>query len=140
VAFTRPTARFVRVVTTAAAKAFATSVARPPLRARAATVMKSASVSAVAVTFPSSWRALDRGFVLSDHADWPGLNNAIGATGAEQVIVTHGQIPVLVRWLNEQGLDASAFETEYGDEEVGDVQPAAAQTDVVSEPEPGTAE
>lgn len=74
-------------------------------------------------------RALDRGFVLSDHADWPGLMNAIGATGAQQVIVTHGQIPVLVRWLNEQGLDASAFETEYGDEEVGDSQPAEARTE-----------
>ena len=65
-------------------------------------------------------RALDRGFVLSDHADWPGLMNALGATGAQQVIVTHGQIPVMVRWLNEQGLDATAFETEYGDEEIGE--------------------
>src|SRR5262249_12547164 len=35
-------------------------------------------------------RALDRGFVLSDHADWPGLNHAIAASGAERVIVTHG--------------------------------------------------
>lgn len=65
-------------------------------------------------------RALDRGFVLSDHADWPGLMQAIGATGAGQVIVTHGQIPVMVRWLSEQGFAASAFDTEYGDEEIGD--------------------
>ena len=43
--------------------------------------------------------ALDRGFVLSDHADWPGLHAAIAATGAERVIVTHGQVPVMVRWL-----------------------------------------
>jgi putative mRNA 3-end processing factor len=61
-------------------------------------------------------RALDRGFVLSDHADWPGLMQAIGATGAQRVIVTHGQIPIVVRWLAEQGLRAEAFATEYGDE------------------------
>ena len=62
-------------------------------------------------------RALDRGFVLSDHADWPGLMHAIGATGARRVIVTHGQVPVMVRWLREQGLDAEAFETEFGEEQ-----------------------
>jgi putative mRNA 3-end processing factor len=62
-------------------------------------------------------RAVDRGFVLSDHADWPGLQRAIGATGAERVIVTHGYESVMVRWLTEQGLDAGAFATEYGDEQ-----------------------
>ena len=62
-------------------------------------------------------RGLDRGFVLSDHADWPGLHAAIAATGAERVIVTHGQVPVMVRWLCENGLDAEAFETEYGDDD-----------------------
>jgi putative mRNA 3-end processing factor len=62
-------------------------------------------------------RALDRGFVLSDHADWPGLMQAIGATGAQRVIVTHGQVPVMVRWLREQGLVAEAFETEFGDDD-----------------------
>jgi putative mRNA 3-end processing factor len=60
-------------------------------------------------------RALDRGFVLSDHADWPGLQQAIAATGASRVIVTHGYVEVLVRWLGEQGLQAEAFATEYGD-------------------------
>lgn len=64
----------------------------------------------------------DRGFVLSDHADWPGLLSAIGASGAKRVIVTHGSVPVLVRYLQEQGLQAESFETEYGDEaqETGD--------------------
>jgi putative mRNA 3-end processing factor len=62
-------------------------------------------------------RGVDRGFVLSDHADWPGLLQAIGATGAQRVIVTHGSIPVLVRWLQQQGLQASGFDTEYGDDE-----------------------
>ncbi|WP_242468403.1 ligase-associated DNA damage response exonuclease [Burkholderia plantarii] len=61
-------------------------------------------------------RGVDRGFVLSDHADWPGLQQAIGASGAGRVIVTHGQIEPMVRWLTEQGLDAGAFATEYGDE------------------------
>jgi putative mRNA 3-end processing factor len=62
-------------------------------------------------------RGVDRGFVLSDHADWPGLLSAIRATEASQVIVTHGSIPVMVRWLRQIGLDAKAFETEYGDED-----------------------
>ncbi len=62
-------------------------------------------------------RGVDRGFVLSDHADWPGLLEAIAATGAPRVIVTHGSIPVMVRYLREQGLDAAGFATEYGDDE-----------------------
>jgi putative mRNA 3-end processing factor len=60
-------------------------------------------------------RGVDRGFVLSDHADWPGLQKAIGATGAERVIVTHGYEAVMVRWLQEQGLQAGAFHTEFDD-------------------------
>jgi putative mRNA 3-end processing factor len=62
-------------------------------------------------------RAVDRGFVLSDHADWPGLLKAIAATQAERVIVTHGQIGVMVRWLQQHGWDAGAFDTEYGDQD-----------------------
>lgn len=73
--------------------------------------------------FASGWMQLrgtrrrqgvDRGFVLSDHADWPGLQRAIAATGAARVIVTHGYEAVMVRWLAEQGLQAGAFATEYG--------------------------
>ena len=75
--------------------------------------------------FASGWMQLrgarrrgsyDKGFVLSDHADWPGLMGAIGATGANRVIVTHGSIPVMVRYLTEQGLQAESFHTEYGDD------------------------
>jgi putative mRNA 3-end processing factor len=62
-------------------------------------------------------RSVDRGFVLSDHADWPGLMTAIRATEAQQVFVTHGSVPVMVRWLCQQGLDAKGFATEYGDED-----------------------
>lgn len=63
-------------------------------------------------------RGVDRGFVLSDHADWPGLMQAIAATGAQRVIVTHGYEAVMVRWLQQQGLEAGAFRTEYGDEAI----------------------
>jgi putative mRNA 3-end processing factor len=63
-------------------------------------------------------RALDRGFVLSDHADWPGLLQAIASTGAERVIVTHGYVAPLIKHLQEQGLAAQAFETQFGDEQL----------------------
>ena len=61
-------------------------------------------------------RGVDRGFIMSDHADWLGLNSAINATGAERVFVTHGQVHTMVRYLSEQGLDAQGFSTEYGEE------------------------
>jgi putative mRNA 3-end processing factor len=61
-------------------------------------------------------RSVDRGFVFSDHADWPGLLSAIRATGAGRVIVTHGDEGTLVRYLTELGLQAEAFTTEFGDE------------------------
>jgi putative mRNA 3-end processing factor len=76
--------------------------------------------------FASGWMQLrgarrrqgvDRGFVLSDHADWPGLQRAIAATGASRVIVTHGYEAVMVRWLQQQGLQAGSFATEYGTED-----------------------
>lgn len=57
--------------------------------------------------------SVDRGFVLSDHADWPGLLATIEATGAERVLVTHGQVTGLVRWLCEQGRDAAPLHTEF---------------------------
>jgi putative mRNA 3-end processing factor len=75
--------------------------------------------------FASGWMQLrgarrrqgvDRGFVLSDHADWPGLQRAIAATGASRVIVTHGYEAVMVRWLQQQGLQAGSFATKYGDD------------------------
>ena len=66
---------------------------------------------------PRRRRGVDRGFILSDHADWPGLLWAIEQTGAERVMVTHGSIGTLVRFLREKGLDAQGFVTEYGDDE-----------------------
>ncbi len=58
-------------------------------------------------------RSVDRGFVLSDHADWPGLLAAIEATGAETVWLTHGYTAVVARWLRERGRDAHAVATRY---------------------------
>lgn len=58
-------------------------------------------------------RALDRGFTLSDHADWPGLLDAIAATGAQRVWVTHGFTGPVVRWLQEKGLEARAIATRF---------------------------
>ena len=58
-------------------------------------------------------RAADRGFVMSDHADWTGLNAAIGETGAERVFVTHGYTASFRDWLTEQGYDAQVVATDY---------------------------
>lgn len=83
---------------------------------------------AASTGFASGWmmvrgarrqRAVDRGFVLSDHADWPELNTAIKATGAETVYVTHGFAPEVVRWLNENGMNAIELKTKF----VGDDAP-----------------
>jgi putative mRNA 3-end processing factor len=77
---------------------------------------------AASTAFASGWmrirgtrrrRAVDRGFVLSDHADWPGLLDAVRATGAERVWVTHGYVTVLVRWLREQGIEAEGLQTHF---------------------------
>jgi putative mRNA 3-end processing factor len=59
------------------------------------------------------WRASDRGFVLSDHADWDGLNRAIDATGAARVGVTHGYSGPLARWLRERGLESFVVPTRW---------------------------
>jgi putative mRNA 3-end processing factor len=76
--------------------------------------------------FASGWMQLrgarrrhgvDRGFVLSDHADWPGLQRAIAATQASRVIVTHGYEAVMVRWLQQQGLEAGSVRTAWGEDE-----------------------
>ncbi len=95
--------------------------------------------------FASGWMQLrgarrrqgvDRGFVLSDHADWPGLQRAIAATGASRVIVTHGYEAVMVRWLQQQGLQAGSFQTEYGgqDDDAPERMPGAeAATPAVSD-------
>jgi putative mRNA 3-end processing factor len=62
------------------------------------------------------FRAVDRGFVLSDHADWDGLLATIAETGASRVSTTHGYSEPFARYLREEcGLDAEALPTRYGD-------------------------
>jgi putative mRNA 3-end processing factor len=82
---------------------------------------------AVSPAFASGWmrirgtrrrKSIDRGFVLSDHADWPGLLAAITHTQAERIWVTHGYRSPLVRWLTEQGKDAQVIETRWEDDEL----------------------
>jgi putative mRNA 3-end processing factor len=72
--------------------------------------------------FASGWMAVrgrkkqnnvDRGFVVSDHADWPSLLKAIEASEANRVLITHGSVPVMVRYLRERGIEADALETEF---------------------------
>jgi len=55
----------------------------------------------------------DRGFVLSDHADWEGLNQTIADTGAERIFATHGYTDVFRRWLESQGYDAKVVKTQF---------------------------
>jgi len=69
-------------------------------------------------------RAADRGFILSDHADWDGLISAIDATGCEKVYLTHGYTASFSRYLNEIGFDAHEVHTLYGDDEALESVPA----------------
>lgn len=75
-----------------------------------------------ATAFASGWmrirgtrrrRSVDRGFVLSDHADWPGLLDTIRATGASRIGAMHGSTRPFSRWLREQGLDSFEVSTRY---------------------------
>ncbi|HEX8030515.1 MAG TPA: ligase-associated DNA damage response exonuclease [Vicinamibacterales bacterium] len=65
-------------------------------------------------------RAYDRGFVLSDHADWPDLLDTIRETAAGRVVATHGHAETLARFLREQGLDAGVMRTAWEDERGAD--------------------
>jgi putative mRNA 3-end processing factor len=62
---------------------------------------------------PRRRQSLDRGFALSDHADWPALLRTIDETGAGRVLVTHGYAEELARYLREQGRDAEALATSF---------------------------
>lgn len=86
-------------------------------------------------------KVVDRGFVLSDHADWPELLAAIAGTGAERVLVTHGYAQALARHLCERGLDAQPLATRFVGEAGGEeVLPAPEPTDASDPPEDEPAE
>jgi putative mRNA 3-end processing factor len=76
----------------------------------------------VSFAFASGWmtirglrrrRLVDRGFAISDHADWDALNAVVDATGAERVWATHGYSDSFAHWLRERGLDAKPVATEF---------------------------
>ena len=58
-------------------------------------------------------RAYDRGFVLSDHADWPAVLDTIADSGASRVLATHGYAEPLARLLREQGIEAGVIRTAW---------------------------
>jgi putative mRNA 3-end processing factor len=65
-------------------------------------------------------RAFDRGFVLSDHADWPALLQTVTETGAGRVLVTHGHAEPLARHLAAHALEAGVIRTAWEGEPTGD--------------------
>jgi len=76
----------------------------------------------ISIGVASGWMALrgarrrrgaDRGFVLSDHCDWPSLIQAVKDTGAEFIYPTHGYTNIYAQWLNEQGYTAKPVETAF---------------------------
>jgi putative mRNA 3-end processing factor len=78
--------------------------------------------------FASGWMRLrgtrrrkgyERGFVMSDHTDWPGLIRTIEETGAPRVLATHGNTSALIQYLRERGIDAAELQTEYEGEQGG---------------------
>ncbi len=99
---------------------FAGELILAPLSARGAVWMRRFGDRQEA--FVSGWmqlrgtrrrRAFDRGFVLSDHADWPALLQTVEDSGAQRILVTHGYAEVLSRYLREKGLEARALATPF---------------------------
>jgi putative mRNA 3-end processing factor len=91
----------------------------------------------VSTAFASGWmqirgarrrQSLDRGFVLSDHVDWPSLLDAIHATGASRVWVTHGYREPVVRWLAEHGIAAENVPARWEGEDAADAALAGNET------------
>jgi putative mRNA 3-end processing factor len=103
-----------------------------PVSARGSTWMRRFRDHSAA--FVSGWmrirgarrrRGYDRGFALSDHADWPELLQTVEDTGARRVFVTHGYTDALARYLTEHGLDAQGWQTQY-EGEPASPEPASA--------------
>lgn len=74
--------------------------------------------ASASIGFVSGWmqlrgnrrrRGFDRGFVLSDHADWPGLVQTISEVNPDRTLLTHGDASALTRWMREQGRDVGAL-------------------------------
>jgi putative mRNA 3-end processing factor len=102
-------------------KALAGSLVLAPLSARGTTWMRRLPRASDAfasglmrVRGVRRQRAFDRGFALSDHADWGALLSTIAETGASRVLVTHGWSEALARYLAEtRGLETGTLKTAY---------------------------
>ena len=127
-----PMAPTERITESMRGKMLARSLVLAPLSARGTVWMRRLPNASVAfasglmrVRGVRRQRAFDRGFVLSDHADWPSLLSTIADTGASRVLVTHGWSEALARFLSEtRGLETgtirTAFEGEAGELTEGD--------------------
>ena len=62
-------------------------------------------------------RSFDRGFVLSDHADWPALLQTVTETGAARVLATHGHAEPFAHYLRDHGYDTGVIRTAWDTEE-----------------------
>jgi putative mRNA 3-end processing factor len=59
-------------------------------------------------------RSIDRGFVLSDHADWRDLIATVQQTHAKRILLTHGNSDALERYLREEmHLDCQPLQTQF---------------------------
>jgi putative mRNA 3-end processing factor len=108
------------VAETARGQSFAGELILAPPSAGGSTWMRRFGQAGTA--FASGWmrvrgtrrrRGFDRGFVISDHADWPDLLHTIADTGAERVLTTHGYADSLARYLREQGRAAGTLTTPF---------------------------
>lgn len=81
-------------------------------------------------------RGADRGFSLSDHADWNDLNTAIRETGAQKVFVTHGYSEIFAHWLNTQGIEAYEVKTKF-EGELGEMAEGSSPQSTDDGPRPG---
>jgi putative mRNA 3-end processing factor len=101
-------------------------VIAPPSAAGSAWMRRFGPPASISTGFVSGWmqvrgvrrrRGYDRGFVMSDHADWNGLVRTVVETGATRVLATHGRSEVLARYLRELGIDAGVLRTDYNAED-----------------------
>jgi putative mRNA 3-end processing factor len=117
-------------------------VVAPPSTSATTWLRRLAGPEGVSTAFVSGWmrvrgarrrRNVDRGFVLSDHCDWPALMDTIRATGAQRVGVTHGFAEQVSRWLTEQGLQSFVIESRY-EGESGETPELAAALEKEADP------
>jgi putative mRNA 3-end processing factor len=117
----------LRATDEARGRSFAGQLVIAPVSARGSVWMRRFGDHAAA--FASGWmrirgarrrRAYDRGFALSDHADWDDVLKTVSETGAERIFVTHGYTESLARYLRERGFDAQGWRTQYEGEPEAD--------------------